>query len=143
MNIVQHKHQLFSVMKWKSQRKIQITWDYFFASKSQSVSKWSSRNKLYLWPVPLWNKAGHIFQTTDLEIPAEQLSVSQWGSSANFRTRLWASTAIWSRPGGWVVPHSKGFSFLPSSQQCSLFCPACLTMFSNHHLALLPTILKL
>ena len=34
-------------------------------------------------------------------------------------------------------------SLLPSTQKYSLFCSACLTMFSNHHVAPLPFILKL
>ena len=97
------------------QRKIQIAWEGFF------FFFWPQNPRMFLNGVAEVDYYPHgqfhcetrqdtSPRSQDQEIPAEQLSVSQGGSSVDFRTSLWASTAIWGRPGGRVVGHDEGFS---------------------------------
>lgn len=74
------------------QRKIQIAWEGFFFFLPQN-------RRMFLNEVAEVDYCPHgqfhcgtrqdtSFRSQDQEIPAEQLSVTQWGGSADFRTSL-------------------------------------------------------
>lgn len=80
-----------------SQRNIQSTWEGFFFFLSQSLGMFLSGiveiNDHY-GQFHCRTRQGRSHRSQDLGI-LQQHSVLQWGSSVNFRTRLWVSTAIW------------------------------------------------